>query len=78
MGAGTAIPPRLGSVRDVARRLGMSDRWVWKALASGRMIRPVRLGHAVRFDLEELDRWIDAGCPAQADWEHQRKGGPRP
>jgi len=29
-----------------------------------RMPRPVRLGTLVRWDLDELDRWIVAGCPA--------------
>lgn len=64
-----ATTKRLGTVADVASRLSVSQRWVWKALASGRMIAPVRLGRSVRFDLTVLDRWIDAGCPDVETWD---------
>lgn len=66
---------RLGSIKAVAERLDVSTRWIWKALASGRMIRPKRLGRAVKFDLVELDRWIDAGCPGLEVWEAARGRG---
>lgn len=68
-GMATKADGRLVSVKVVAERLDVSTRWIWAALASGRMIRPKRLGRAVRFDLVELDRWIDAGCPGLEAWE---------
>lgn len=63
---------RLGSVAEVARRLSVSTRWVWKALAAGQMIQPIRLGRSVRFDLNELNRWVDAGCPGVDKWNAVR------
>lgn len=65
---------RLGCMTDVAERLDISTRFGWKLLASGRLIRPLRLGRSVKFDLDELDRWIDAGCPAVEQWERVKAG----
>ncbi len=76
-GTATKEDRRLDSVKAAAQRLDVSERWIWKALASGRMIRPKRLGRAVRFDLTELDRWIDAGCPALEAWERAKAAAGR-
>lgn len=54
---------RLLTTRETAERIGMSPSWVEKAVAAGEFIEPIRLGRRVLFDLNKLDRWIDAGCP---------------
>ena len=67
-----AEPARLLDVRAVAGLLGVSGRHVYRLADSGRMPRPMKLGGAVRWDRDEITRWIDAGCPAQ-----ERNGGRR-
>lgn len=66
---------RLGSIKDVAARLDVTERWVWKALADGKFgPRHIRLGRSVKFDLDEIDRWINAGCPPRDRWPALRDG----
>jgi len=55
---------KLGDVKAVAAKLDCSPRHVYRLADSDRMPRPVRLGTLVRWDLDELDRWIAAGCPS--------------
>jgi excisionase family DNA binding protein len=71
---------RLLRVGEVAGRLGVSVRAVWKNLASGRLPLPVRLGRAVRWRESEIARFIALGCvwppPAesgQVDIERRRR-----
>jgi len=56
--AGDSIQNRLLNVQDAARYLAVSVStlygWVWQ-----RKIPFVKLGRAVRFDLVELERYID-------------------
>ena len=55
--------------RQVAKLLSISERHVWALDSSGRLPRPSRLGRAVRWNVDELRRWQDAGCPARDEWE---------
>jgi len=50
---------------EVARKLGVSRRQVWKLLAAGLMPEPVRMGGSVRWREADIDRWISKGCPTQ-------------
>ena len=59
---------KLISVRTVAGMLGVSQRQVWKLVASGRLPAPLRLGRSVRWRADEIRSWIDAGCPSQDRW----------
>lgn len=61
------------SVADVAKLLDVSQRHIWKMLASGRFgPQPARLGRAVRFSRAELVAWIDAGCPPREQWQQTK------
>jgi excisionase family DNA binding protein len=60
--------------REVAKLLGISVRHVWALLAEGRLPRPLRLGRAVRWNVDELRAWLAAGGPEIAAWEWNRKG----
>jgi excisionase family DNA binding protein len=55
---------KLGDVNAVAEKCDCSPRHIYRLADSGRMPAPVRLGSLVRWDLEEIDRWIVAGCPS--------------
>ena len=64
---------KLGDVKAVAEKLDCSPRHVYRLADAGRMPSPLRLASLVRWDLEEIDRWIADGCPPV----RQVKGGSR-
>ena len=63
-----ALPPaeevRLLDVNAVAQLLSCSTRHVYRLADSGQMPRPRKLGALVRWDREELAKWLADGCPA--------------
>ena len=50
-------------VRGVAALLSCSARHVYRLADAGRMPRPVKLGHLVRWRRAEIIAWIEQGCP---------------
>ena len=59
-----SVGRKLGDVRAIAERCDCSPRHIYRLADSGRMPAPLRLGALVRWDLEEIDRWIADGCPS--------------
>ena len=62
----TLPPPeevRLLDVHAVAQLLSCSTRHVYRLADSGQMPRPRKLGALVRWDREELAKWLSDGCP---------------
>ena len=57
------------SVREVAGRLKVSSRQIWKLLSSGRFPKPVRLGRSVRWRAEDIARWVELDCPSRDRFE---------
>jgi excisionase family DNA binding protein len=55
---------KLGDVNAVSEKCACSPRHIYRMADAGRMPAPVRLGALVRWDLDEIDRWISAGCPS--------------
>ena len=60
--------------RQVAKLLSISERHVWALDSSGRLPSPNRLGRSVRWNVNELRAWQDAGCPARDEWERIKNG----
>lgn len=58
-----------------AKLLDISIRHFWKLNATARIPRPVRLGRSVRWQLRELEEWLQAGCPARLEWERRELTG---
>lgn len=56
--------PWLISAEDLASRLSISQRTLWRLLERGQLPHPLRLGGSVRWRADELRQWIEAGCPA--------------
>ena len=50
------------NVTDVANRLRLSTRQVWKLADSGHMPKPVRIGRSVRWRASDIDAWVEADC----------------
>ena len=56
--ASPTVRPALINIEQVAERLGVSVRHVRRLIAE-RRIPYVKWGHLLRFDPEEVDRWIE-------------------
>ena len=54
---------------EAASLCGLSRAAWYKARASGKIPRPVKIGGAVRWRRQELEDWIAAGCPARSVWD---------
>lgn len=55
--------PELMRVGEVAEKLRVSVRTVWRLHSSGRIPKPLRLGNNVRWRSNEIADWISSGCP---------------
>ena len=51
------------SADQLASRLGVSARTIWRLASGQRMPSPLRLGRAVRWRSSDIEAWIAAGCP---------------
>jgi predicted DNA-binding transcriptional regulator AlpA len=65
----------LVDAREAATLCGMSRAAWYKQLSSGKIPRPVKIGSISRWRRRELERWIDAGCPARQKWETLQSNG---
>jgi predicted DNA-binding transcriptional regulator AlpA len=48
---------------------GRSEASWWRDHAAGRIPAPIKLGGRTLWRVEELRRWVEAGCPARRIWE---------
>ena len=60
------------TVKDVARRLKVCVRQVWKLNASGQLPESVRVARSVRWRAVDLAEWIEMGCPSRERFEADR------
>jgi excisionase family DNA binding protein len=54
--------PLLITAGKLAALLEISTRTLWRLRSAGRLPEPVRLGGAVRWRREEIQKWIADGC----------------
>jgi predicted DNA-binding transcriptional regulator AlpA len=54
---------QLITVAQLAEKLQLGQRSIWRYRDEGRMPPPVRLGKNVRYRVNDIEAWIDAGCP---------------
>jgi excisionase family DNA binding protein len=72
MATASIVPPvinvaareKLVDVDNVAQRLLMSKRHVFRMEEDGLMPKAIRIGRLVRWRAADIDSWIAAGCPA--------------
>ena len=57
------------TVHDVARMLNCSARTVYRLTDAGKIPRPVKLNALVRWGREDIENWINQGCPRAKDME---------
>jgi predicted DNA-binding transcriptional regulator AlpA len=61
--------------RALARQLDVAPRTVQRLRAAGKLPEPVELGGSVKWRMDEVRRWVAAGCPTREDWK--QRGGDR-
>ena len=67
-----AIEPLLIDVTRVANLCSCSVRHIYRLADSGKMPRPIKLGGLVRWDREDIVRWVADGCPPVAQKQFHR------
>lgn len=55
--------PSLLKVDDLANVLQVSIRSVRRMADQGLCPRPVKIGHAIRWERKVVEEWIASGCP---------------
>ena len=73
----TSRDPLLIDFAGLSALLCRSRASLERDLSAGRLLRPIRLGRALRWRIAEVQAWIDAGAPSAAEWESRRKGARR-
>ena len=54
---------QLIAAEELAEMLDVSTRTVWRLLSTGKLVQPLRIGGSVRWRLDEVQEWINNGCP---------------
>ena len=63
------------NVREVSEMLGISERTIYRLSDAAEMPQPVKLGASVRWRKQELENWVDDGCPKCKSRKRPRKSG---
>lgn len=50
------------NVREVAARLKLSSRQIFKLASAKRLPAPVKVGRSTRWRVADLEAWIASGC----------------
>jgi len=64
--------PLLITAAELAALLSLSKRTLWRLRSAGDLPKPVKLGNSVRWVRDEINIWIDAGCPTAQARENGR------
>ena len=62
------------TAKQLARYMNVSLRHVRRLDSAGKLPKPVRLGHSVRWPISEIEKFIEMGCPNRRDFETRRRG----
>lgn len=58
--------PDLYSQKELAARLGFSDRQIRRMNSGGLIPAPVLIGSAPRWTRASIETWLSSGCPKRA------------
>jgi excisionase family DNA binding protein len=69
-----ALPPRaVFRAGEAAEFLGVSRATFYRLDKKGGTPRPVHIGGPRRWRIDELRRWVAAGCPPRDRWEEMNR-----
>ena len=54
---------RLLSASAVGEMLSLSKRQIFRLNSSGKIPKPVRIGGSVRWQVSDIEQWIEWNCP---------------
>lgn len=57
------VEPVVVTAAQLAIMLQVSKRTLWRMRSSGKLPSPMRVGGIVRWRLNDVTSWINAGCP---------------
>jgi predicted DNA-binding transcriptional regulator AlpA len=73
----TSVEPVAVDDEGAAALLGLSRRGFQDFDRRGLIgPQPVKLGRAKRWPVDELRRWVAAGCPPRVEWQRMRDPAP--
>ncbi|MBW2605328.1 MAG: helix-turn-helix domain-containing protein [Deltaproteobacteria bacterium] len=61
--------PQLIRARELAAILHVSQRHVWRMKAAGKLPKAVEIGECTRWSLNDIEAWIEMGCPSRRQFE---------
>lgn len=64
--AASKVEAKFLTVAELATMMNVSSRTIHRWVDAGSMPKPVRLGNIVRWNRDEITRWIESGCVASA------------
>lgn len=65
-------PLLLLSAEALADRLGFSARTIWRLRSAARLPPSLKIGGSIRWRAQEIDDWIEAGCPDAKAWQARK------
>ncbi len=65
---------QLLSVSEVADILGITQRHVYRLIANGQIIAPIKIVRSFRFRRSDIELWISMDCPSRKKFEASKKG----
>jgi len=65
---------QLLSAKELAAKLLLSARTVWRLRSAGKLPRPICVGGSVRWRLSDIQQWLDMDCPDQRTFDAMRGG----
>jgi len=60
--AAVQVEPSLFTVEQVAAKLSLSSRSIYRLSDLGHMPRPIKIGGSVRWRRDEIEDWIESDC----------------
>ena len=61
------------SAGELAEKLGVSERHIWRQHVTGKLPKPIRIGKSVRWLVSEIKGWLEAGAPDRKTWEAMKE-----
>ena len=65
---------QLLSAKELAGKLLLSARTVWRLRSAHKLPKPVCVGGSIRWRLSDIQRWLRLDCPDQRTFDATRGG----
>ena len=60
---------------ELAELLQISPRSIWRLLSKGELLPPIRFGGTTRWRVQDVEEWIELGCPASSGFNNDFTSG---